>query len=129
MIVYAGLCFTSGLKENDMDDIFEHTLLYDFYGELLSKHQREVYEDAVFNDLSLSEVAEVYGISRQGAHDLIKRVNRLLAGYEEKLHMVELFRKVETLAGEISELAVVDASKNALEEIKKRADQITGILG
>lgn len=129
MIIYARLCFTSSLKEKDMDDIFEHTLLYDFYGELLSKHQREVYEDAVFNDLSLSEVAEVYGISRQGAHDLIKRVNRLLAGYEEKLHMVELFRKVEALAEEISGLAAGDASKKALTEIKKRADQITGILG
>lgn len=112
-----------------MEDIFEHTLLYDFYGELLSEHQKEVYEDAVFNDLSLSEVAETYGISRQGAHDLIKRVNRLLAGYEEKLHMVELFRKVEALAGEISGLAAGDASRETLTEIKERADRITGILG
>ena len=112
-----------------MEDIFEHTLLYDFYGELLSDHQREVYEDAVFNDLSLSEVAESYGISRQGAHDLIKRVNRLLAGYEEKLHMVELFRKVENLAGEIETIAKDKPSAKAMKDIAARANQITGILG
>ena len=55
-----------------MERIVEQTLLYDFYGELLNEHQRGVYEDAVFNDLSLSEIADEYGISRQGVHDLIK---------------------------------------------------------
>ena len=41
-----------------------------------------IYEDAVFNDLSLSEIADEYGISRQGVHDLIKRVSNTLEGYE-----------------------------------------------
>lgn len=48
-----------------MERIVEQTLLYDFYGELLNEHQRNVYEDAVFNDLSLSEIADEYNISRQ----------------------------------------------------------------
>ena len=61
-----------------MERIVEQTLLYDFYGELLNEHQRGVYEDAVFNDLSLSEIADEYGISRQGVHDLIKRVSNTL---------------------------------------------------
>ena len=56
-----------------MERIVEQTLLYDFYGELLNEHQRGVYEDAVFNDLSLSEIADEYGISRQGVHDLNKK--------------------------------------------------------
>lgn len=113
-----------------MEKIFEHTLLYDFYGELLNEHQKQVYEDAVFNDLSLSEVADSYGISRQAAHDLIRRVDRILEGYEEKLHMVELFRRIEALAGEIYDLADtgIDREKNVLSKIKKRADQITQIL-
>ena len=64
-----------------MERIVEQTLLYDFYGELLNEHQRGVYEDAVFNDLSLSEIADEYGISRQGVHDLIKRVSNTLDGY------------------------------------------------
>ncbi len=113
-----------------MEKIFEHTLLYDFYGELLNKHQRQVYEDAVFNDLSLSEVADTYGISRQGAHDLIKRVNRILEGYEEKLHMVELFRRVGSLAEEIAQLAdtAEPSGVKTLDKIKTKADQIIQIL-
>ena len=52
-----------------MDNIFKQTLLYDFYGELLNEHQRKVYEDAVLNNfLSLSEVADNYGVSRQAIH-------------------------------------------------------------
>lgn len=74
-----------------MERIVEQTLLYDFYGELLTEHQRQVYEDVVFNDFSLSEVAEEIGISRQGVHDLIKRCNKILSDYEEKLHLVEKF--------------------------------------
>ena len=43
-----------------MEKIVEQTLLYDFYGELLTDHQKEIYEDAVFNDLPLSEIANVF---------------------------------------------------------------------
>ena len=57
----------------EMEKIVEQTLLYDFYGELLTDHQKEIYEDAVFNDLSLSEIADQQGISRQGVLDLLKR--------------------------------------------------------
>ena len=56
-----------------MDRILEQNLLYDFYGELLTEHQQRVYEDAVYNDMSLSEIAGEQGISRQGVHDLIKQ--------------------------------------------------------
>ena len=56
-----------------MEKIVEQGILYDFYGELLTQHQQKIYEDAVYHDLSLSEIAEEQGISRQGVHDLIKR--------------------------------------------------------
>lgn len=84
-----------------MEKIVEQTLLYDFYGELLTEHQQQVYEDVVFNDFSLSEVAEEIGISRQGVHDLIKRCNKILAGYEEKLHLVEKFLMTKEKVAEI----------------------------
>ena len=61
-----------------MEKIVEQTLLYDFYGELLTEHQRRIYEDVVFNDYSLSEVAQELGISRQGVHDNLKRCSRIL---------------------------------------------------
>ena len=56
-----------------IEEIIENTLLYDFYGELLTDHQKRIYEDVVFQDLSLTEVAEQEGISRQGVHDMIRR--------------------------------------------------------
>ena len=71
-----------------MEKILEQTLLYDFYGELLTEHQKEVYEDVVLNDCTLSEVAQERGISRQGVHDLIRRCNKILKEYESKLHLV-----------------------------------------
>ena len=77
-----------------MEKIVEKTLLFDFYGELLTAHQQEIYESVVFNDMSLSEAAEEYGISRQGVHDLIRRCDRSLQEYENKLHMIERFEKI-----------------------------------
>lgn len=84
-----------------MDKILEQSLLYDFYGELLTSRQKEIYEDFVLNDLSLGEIAQERDISRQGVYDIVKRCNRQLAGYEEKLHLVEKFldtkQKVEAI--------------------------------
>ena len=88
-----------------MEKIVEQGLLYDFYGELLTDHQRHVYEDVVFKDMSLSEIAEEQGISRQGVHDLINRCDRILAGYEEKLRMVEKFNQTKRMVEEIKTLA------------------------
>lgn len=88
-----------------MDKLYEQTMLFDFYGELLTEHQRKVYEDAVYNDLSLSEIAEEQGISRQGVHDLIKRCDKLLLDYESKLHLVERFAKAKGIVKEIQKLA------------------------
>ena len=61
-----------------MDDILQLTLLYDFYGELLTEHQKLIYEDFVLNDLSLSEIAEDREISRQGVYDIVRRCRKQL---------------------------------------------------
>ncbi len=87
-----------------MEKIARQGLLYDFYGALLTEHQRHIYEDVVFYDLSLSEIAEEQGISRQGVHDLVKRCNKILEDYEEKLHLVEKFEQTKKLAREIQSL-------------------------
>lgn len=88
-----------------MDKIYEQTMLFDFYGELLTEHQRSVYIDAVYNDLSLGEIAEERGISRQGVHDLIRRCDRILRDYEGKLHLVERFTRTKETVREIQELS------------------------
>ena len=83
----------------------KQTLLYDFYGELLTEHQKQVYEDVILNDYSLSEVAASLGISRQGVHDMVRRCDRALEGYEEKLHLVEKFVNIRGQVQKIHELA------------------------
>lgn len=88
-----------------MDKLYEQTMLFDFYGELLTEHQRSVYTDAVYNDLSLGEIAEERGISRQGVHDLIRRCDRILQDYESKLHLVERFARAKETVREIQELS------------------------
>ena len=107
-----------------MDKILEQTLLYDFYGELLTDHQKQIYEDVVLNDYSFSEVAEEKGISRQGVHDLIKRCNKILQEYESKLHLVEKF---VTIKEQIEEM---EKSLRETEEPDKEAfvRQLNGIL-
>ena len=66
-----------------MDEIVMRALLYDFYGELLTANQKEIYEQFMLEDLSLGEIAEERGISRQGVHDTIRRCEKTLEGYEE----------------------------------------------
>lgn len=99
-----------------MEKIFEQGLLYDFYGELLTEHQRRIYEEAVYNDMSLSEIAEEEGISRQGVHDLIKRCDKILCGYEEKLHLVERFTEAKKTVGEALKLTEAELAVRGMAE-------------
>lgn len=87
-----------------METKVEQAYLYDFYGELLNEHQRRIYEDFIFNDLSLGEIASCEGISRQGVHDMVKRCSKILEGYEEKLHLVQKFMDAKKSVEQIHEL-------------------------
>ena len=71
--------------------------LYDLYGNLLTDKQRSYFEDYYFMDLSITEIAENYGISRNGVFDQLKRVNKLLEEYEEKLDLLAKYNKIESL--------------------------------
>ena len=86
----------------DIEKLELRGMLYDFYGELLTPHQKKIYEDAIVNDLSLSEIANEQGISRQGVHDIIKRCDKALAEYEEKLHLVEKFARIKHMISQIN---------------------------
>lgn len=109
-----------------MNEILEQALLYDFYGELLTSHQKEIYEQFILEDLSLGEIAEDAGISRQGVHDLVKRCNKALQGYEEKLHLVEKFLKVKAKVKKIDEVLeqYKDDADILVREIRKISDEI-----
>ena len=110
-----------------MEEKIEQAYLYDFYGELLNEHQRRIYEDFVFNDLSLGEIANEEGISRQGVPDLIKRCTKTLEGYEEKLHLVEKFQVAKKKVAQIDTLVKEFRSSHndaIMEEIEQISNQI-----
>lgn len=108
-----------------MNEILEQALLYDFYGELLTDHQKELYEQFVLEDLSLSEIAQDKGISRQGVHDLVKRCQKILEGYESKLHLVEKFLSIKKMVHEIDD--VLDTYDRQKIEPKLMAERIRKI--
>ena len=115
-----------------MDDILRRSLLFDFYGELLTDHQKNIYEASVSEDLSLSEIAAQEGISRQGVHDLITRTDKILENYEKKLHLVERFLRMKDQVQEIRETSVHasgfcdvnDVQKQDLNKIIDLTDQL-----
>ena len=110
-----------------MERFVEQSILYDFYGELLTDHQKRIYEDFVLNDLSLGEIAIDNGISRQGVHDLIKRCDRILNVYENKLHLVEKFNITKANVERIHSLVKTCKTSNDLgliDEIEDLSYQI-----
>ena len=108
-----------------MKKIVEQGLLYDFYGELLTEHQKEIYEAAVYNDMSLTEIAQENGISKQGVSDLIKRCTNTLQAYEDKLHMIRRFEAIQGTAQQLRELSdtVIDDDK-LRDNIRNISDRI-----
>ena len=110
-----------------MEEKIELAYLYDFYGELLNEHQRQIYEDFVLNDLSLGEIASEEGISRQGVHDLVKRCSKKLMDYEKKLHLVEKFLNIKEDVAQIHTLAQdfkESADENIITDIEKISNKI-----
>ncbi|MCI5536345.1 MAG: YlxM family DNA-binding protein [Lentihominibacter sp.] len=97
-----------------IDEITQASLLYDFYGQLLSKRQKEVMELYHEENLSLSEIAAEFDISRQGVHDALKNAEKSLKSYEEKLGLVAKFQKSSEAVKEID--GIIDNVIGRLQE-------------
>jgi len=82
---------------------FRMTMLFDFYGELLTERQREFYQLYYDEDLSLSEIAENYGISRQGVRDVIVRAEAYMTEIEDKTGLVKRFMQLKPHVDAIEE--------------------------
>ena len=108
-----------------LDRIVELSILFDFYGELLKDHKKQIFEDYILNDLSLSEIAEEQGISRQGVYDLVKRCSKELMEYETKLKLVQKFEHTKNMVNEIKELSrqmeveLMENQTTSLEKVKE----------
>lgn len=114
-----------------MEEIVKLSLLYDFYGELLTEHQKSICEDYFFNNIGLSEIADERGTSRQAVHDMVKRCEKLLVGYEEKLHLLERFQNtkemVKQVKEEVNKLRELKSCENDSErDIIDRIDSLSG---
>ena len=96
--------------------------LLDFYGDLLSERKKSVMEMYYNEDLSLAEIATELGISRQGVHETIKKVQDELFFYEEKLGLAKKLKQVEKYT---EELARLSSLHNLPNEIRETIDMLT----
>lgn len=86
-------------------DALEMALLLDYYGGMLTDKQRDCFDMRYNQDLSLAEIAEELGVSRQGVHDNLNRAEALLRNMEEKTGCVSRDMKCRMAAGRIAALA------------------------
>ncbi|MGI6357553.1 MAG: YlxM family DNA-binding protein [Bacillota bacterium] len=99
-------------------------LLYDFYGQMLTKRQRQAVELYYQLDLSLSEIAAELSVSRQAVHDLLKRSEEALEQYELRLGLVERWSDQQTKIKELRQLLEALA-----DEQEQRWQQVFALLG
>ena len=108
-----------------MEKIVEQGLLYDFYGALLTSHQQKIYEKVVYDNLSLIEVAETEGVSKQAVHDLVRRCTAIMRSYEEKLGMIRRFGRIRESAERIRKIAASqELPQREASLLKEIADEI-----
>ncbi len=105
------------------------TLLLDFYGDLLTEKQREALELYYNDDLSLGEIGEDFGISRQGVRDNIKRAEAILFEMEEKLGLAEKFSKIQQKLSSIrTQIDIIDQKNIKIYRSKEINESIKVIL-
>ncbi len=107
-------------RERKEEKVFEVTLLLDFYGEILSETQREAMDLFYNDDLSLAEIADQTGITRQGVRDRIIKGEKILTDLESKLGLVKRFLDTR------NEIAGIVASLN--EVSRKTGIDVSGII-
>lgn len=91
-----------------MEEVIYLNELYDFYGSLLTDKQRDYFENYYFNNLSLGEMAENYGVSRNAIHKQLKIVEERLKHYEENLELLGKSKKAEELVQKINDKKLRD---------------------
>lgn len=83
---------------------YRMTMLYDFYGDLLTDRQKEFFDLYYNEDLSLSEIAENYGITRQGVRDIIVRAENTLTEIEEKTGLIRRYHRMQEALTNVQEI-------------------------
>lgn len=102
-----------------MDTLATKTLLYDFYGEMLTERQQEIFEDYYLNDCSLGEIAEQLGISRAAVQDHLKRCEKTLTHLEDTLHLVDRYMKNKSVMKSILDTTYESDTQEAMIKIRQ----------
>lgn len=87
-----------------MEKTLRMSLLFDFYGALLTERQQDVFQMYFHEDLSLAEIGEELKVSRQAIYDILKRVGVILEEFEDKLALVQKHQQRQTIYDEILDL-------------------------
>lgn len=103
---------------------YQMAMLFDFYGNLLTERQRDFFDLYYNEDLSLAEIAENSGITRQGVRDVIVRAEGILTDTEEKLGIVRRFQEMRSKIAEIESLASEILTLNRRQYDNERLDQL-----
>ena len=112
------------MKEN-IGTVQYASMLYDFYGALLSENQLEVMTMYHEDNLSLSEIADELGMTRQAVHYTLKKAETRLEEYDNKLGLVEAYRiNQERAANIVNMLRDLDIDKDKLEPIIKMIEEL-----
>ena len=107
-----------------MDEPFLRTMLFDFYGDLLTDKQREYYDLHYMSDLSLFEIAEMQGTSRQAVWDILRRAEQTLRDIEAKTGLVARAMQRRAAIAEIIALTETLPDGGTKEEILRRLSEI-----
>jgi len=111
------------MNASDIERKIEISRLFDYYGSLLSEKQREMFSCYYNEDLSLAEIAELFGITRQGVRDALKKSENHLRDAEEKLKMLERFDRISaSVTAALSILEREGASAEAIVLLKSISD-------
>ena len=114
-------------KRDKMDNLVHFTLLYDFYGELLTERQKELFESYYHENLSLREMGELYSITPQAAYDNIRRTVNMMETYELKLGILSKHKKQKQSVDKIlNDLA--DLYTNNEEKKERLIGDISSLL-
>ena len=105
------------------------TMLFDFYGEVLTPRQKEFFDLYYNEDLSLAEIAENYGISRQGVRDVIVRAEAIMTDLEDKTGLMKRFmlmqQQVQAILDAAEKIQTVNYRQYDNPELARLADEIT----
>lgn len=105
---------------------YRMAMLYDFYGDLLTERQKEFYDLYYNDDLSLSEIAENYDITRQGVRDIIIRAERILEDVEEKTGLIRRYHSTRASLTSLSELCTELTTLNRTKLKDSDVERICG---